>query len=128
MATITSTLVSAPKPGGTVIKWYGTSGANSSDTLTSATVPVGSTRRLLYTLVKYSAGPTQTGVTVEIVASSTLGTTYDTTIATHTANGQNNYFIPDEETRLLPGEAIRVTAPAGGGGITAAVQIVMEQN
>lgn len=126
MAAITRTVISSPKPGGAVYKTYGTSTANQADTLTTTTVPVGATWRLLYTTVKYSAAPTQTGVTVEIVDS--VGTTYDTTVATHTANGQNNYFIPDEETRLVTGDAIRVNVPAGGVGITAAIKIVVEQN
>ncbi len=126
MAAITPTLVGTPRSAlGPLIAWYGTGTANQADTLTTVVVPTGGSQRLLYAMCNYSGAPTQAGVTVEI--DSVLGSTYDVLLQTHTANGQKNTTIGDPEVWLLPGDAIRVSAPAGGGSLTAAILIVMEQ-
>lgn len=126
MAAITATLVSSPKTGGgAIMRYYGTSTANQADTLTTVVVPTGGSQRLLYCSVNYSAAPTQAGVTVEIDRAE--GATYDDLLHTFTANGQRNTYVGDPEIWLLPGDAIRLSAPAGGGVITAACSITMEQ-
>lgn len=126
MAAITVASVSAPKPGGSVFEYYGTGTANQTDTLTSTPVGGGYAEKLLWVSVKYSAAPTQTGVTIAI--DSGLGAAYDTTITTGSANIQSTFFFPDHgEVWLGKGDAIVVTAPAAGGVITAAIVICTER-
>ena len=125
MAAITTTTRSVPKMGSSVLSFYGTSTANQADTLTSPIVPTGGSQRVLYVSCNYSAAPTQAGVLIEI--DSALGATYDSELFLHPANGQRNFFVGDPEVWLLPGDAVRVSAPAGGGVITAAIEIVLEQ-
>lgn len=126
MAAITPTLKSVPKTGGgTVLIYYGTGTANQSDTMTTPVVAEGGSQRVLYTSVNYSGSPTQAGVTVEI--DSFIAAAYDVLLQTHIANGQKNTYVGDSEIWLLPGDAIRVSAPAGGGSLTAACLIVLEQ-
>ncbi len=127
MAAISATLVGAPKlkEGGSTISYYGTSTANQADTLTSPVVPTGGCQRILYAVCNYSGSPTQAGVTVEIV--SAVSSAYDTLLQLHIANTQKNVYVGDPEVWLLPGEAVRISAPAGGGSLTAACKIVLEQ-
>ena len=126
MAAITVASISAPKPGGSVFTYYGTGTANQTDTLTSTAVGGGYAEKLLWVSVKYSASTTQAGVTIGI--DSGLGSAYDTTITTGSANIQNTFFFPDHgEVWLGKGDAIVVTAPQGGVGITAAIVICTER-
>ncbi len=127
MAAITPTVAGAPKlkEGGSTISYYGTSTANQADTLTSTAVPTGGCQRLLYAVCNYSGAPTQAGVTIEIV--SAVSSAYDTLLQLHIANAQKNVYIGDPEIWLLPGEAVRISAPAGGGTLTSACKIVLEQ-
>ncbi len=125
MAAITASLDGTARRGSGILRYYGTGTANQADTLSTAVVPKGGSWRLLYTTCTYSAAPTQAGVLVEI--DSGLGAAYDSSLFLHTANGQSNYFEPDEDVWLLPGDAIRVSAPAAGGTITAAIAIVLEE-
>lgn len=107
--------------------WYGTSAANSSDTLSTSadtSVPEG-VHRLLYVTCAYSAAPTQAGVTVTL--DSNLGAAFDTTLTTGTANAQYTFYLPNGELLIMPDDAIVVSAPAGGAGITASIVIVTER-
>ena len=126
MAAITAVKDAAPHPNGlTVIRFSGTSTANQADTLTSAVVNQGGTQRLCYAYAKYSGAPTQNGVTVEI--DSGLGSGFDATLSTGVANATSTFYCPECDVYILPGDAIRVSAPAGGGSLTSSLVIVLEQ-
>lgn len=126
MAAITPVFDSSPSHAGIQLRRFsGTGTANQADTLTSTAVGDRRSQRLKYVTVTYSAAPTQTGVTIEL--DSGLGAGFDATLATGTADAQDTVYIPDHaEFALLDGDAIRVSAPAGGAGITAAIAIVLE--
>jgi len=96
------------------------------NTLLAVTVGGFKGRKFLHATAKYSAAPTQAGVTA--VLDSGAGAAYDTTLNTGTANAQSNAYIPVGGLMLGDTDAIVVTAPAGGGGITAAVAVYMEEN
>lgn len=125
MAAITPTLTSAPKAGGVVQRWSGTGTANQTDTLTGTAIGRGFVERLAYVTVRYSAAPTQAGVTVSL--DSGLGSSFDATLHTGSANAQETVYLPDGNVYLLPDDAVLVSAPAGGGGITASIAIVTER-
>lgn len=99
--------------------------AGSADTQLVVTVPTGPDRRLVQVLVKYSAAPTQAGVTT--VLDSGAGAAYDTTLNTGAANAQNTVYNPGGTIVVGKDDAIVVTCPAGGGGITAAVTVYTEE-
>ena len=126
MAAITATLTSTPHSGGGMVMSYsGTGTANQGDTLSSVAVPKTCRERVGYVLVAYSAAPTQTGVT--ITKDSGLGSGFDTTLYTGSANIRYTFWQPDDDMELLPGDALIVSAPAAGGVITASIEIVMER-
>lgn len=79
-------------------------------------------RRLLMVTVAYSAAPTQAGITTTL----NIGSGYDVTLSTGTANTRYYVFIPDADLPLLQEDRITVAAPAGGSGITASVTVVTE--
>lgn len=114
---VTTTLVG--QSGGKKIHRHVETG--SANTQLVVTVPGGSGRRLLQVLTKYSAAPTQAGVTTEI--DSGAGAAYDSTLNTGAANAQNTAYVPQEKPMVGNDDAIRVTAPAGGIGITASVSV-----
>lgn len=126
MAAITPTLKGGVKDSGIIHRFSGTSTANQADTLTSTVCPERAAQRISYVTCTYSAAPTQAGVTVEI--DSGAGAGFDATLATGAANAQDTVYIPDSDIWIVPGDAIRVSAPAGGGGITANIVIVLEQS
>lgn len=100
--------------------------ASAADTLLALSTPAVPVSRLpfkvSYVAVKYSAAPTQAGVTIEL--DSGAGVAYDTTLSTGSANAQNTVYFPTGDDLILAnGDAIRVTAPAGGGVITSAISI-----
>lgn len=132
MAAITPTLRAGPTNlGGVVKQYYGTGTANQADTLTTATVQRGTTQKLLYVTVNYSAAPTYTGTGLTVKIDSGLGSTYDFTLTSGTDNTQFTVYLPDPDIRLLPGvgsgvgDAIVVAAPAGGSGITASITVAL---
>lgn len=81
-------------------------------------------RRLVQVLVKYSAAPTQAGVTTEM--DSGAGAAYDTTLNTGAANAQSTVYNPGGTIIIGSDDAIRVTAPAGGAGITSQISVYTE--
>lgn len=95
-----------------------TSAAN---TALTVTVPADKARRLLLVTVKYSAAPTQAGVTTTL--DSGAGAAYDVTLNTGTANAQTTLYQPAQDLLFGDDDAIVIVAPAGGVGITAAVAI-----
>ena len=107
--------------------WYGTGTANQADTLSTAADASNAegAHKLLYAYCSYSAAPTQAGVTFEI--DSNLGSGYDVTLSTGSANARYTVYIPDGDVVLMPDDAIKVSAPAAGGAITASIVIVTER-
>lgn len=97
------------------------SAANTSLALSS---PVGVPHRLLSVTVKYSAAPTQAGVTTEL--DSGVGAAWDTTLSTGAANAQSTVYAPEGVIVAADDDAFKVTAPAGGAGITSQIAIVVE--
>ena len=82
-------------------------------------------RRLIMVTVQYSAAPTQSGVTVAL--DSGAGADYDITLSTGSANAQSTVYIPSGDVIIKEDDAITVTAPAGGAGITASIAIYTKQ-
>jgi translation initiation factor IF-2 len=98
-----------------------TGGANAENVLSTSQKLA---RKLMYVTVKYSASPTQTGVTVEI--DSGAGAGYDVVLSTGTADAQTTVYVPTGDIRIKEDDAIRVTAPAGGGAVTSSIAIYTE--
>ena len=94
------------------------------NTLLVSTIPaVVGPQRLSHVAVKYSAAPTHAGVTVEL--DSAAGAAFDVQIDASPANAQDYVFVPAHPIVFAEGDAIRVTAPAGGVAVTAAVSVYM---
>lgn len=115
----------AHRTAGSGIRFYGTGAAASSDTLTTTAVAEHHRQRISYVSCVYSGAPTQAGVTVTI--DSGLGAAYDTLLATGTANATTTVYAPDGDIWLMPGDAVLVTSPSGGGALTAAITVVVEE-
>jgi hypothetical protein len=107
--------------GGKYLRLTEASGANTAlSVLTPADVPY----RLCWVLVKYSAAPTQAGVTVELDAGA--GAAFDGVLTTGSANAQTTVYLPDPKIVIAENDIIKVTAPAGGAGITSQISIYVE--
>lgn len=107
-----------------VVRFSGTSAAASSDTLTTTVVAKHHTQKLLFVSIHYSAGPTYTATGITVKIDSALGSSFDLTLATGSVdNAQDYVYLPSPDIRLLPGDAIIVAAPSGGGAITSAIQV-----
>lgn len=98
--------------------------ASAADTAKSLSTPVGKSRRLVFATVKYSAAPTQAGVTVKI--DSGAGAAYDAVLLTGSANAQTTVHIPSDDLIICDDDIIKVTAPGGGGVITSQIAIYTE--
>lgn len=122
MAAITVTDKPSRSRGGIVHYFYGTGTSNQADTLTSTAVPEHRSQQLCFITVKYSGSPTYTGTALTVEVDSGIGSGYDTTLTSGTDNGQSFSYIPTGEVILGSGDAIRVSAPAGGA-VTAAIVI-----
>lgn len=95
------------------------------DTAMSVSTPTGKMRRFLYATVKYSAAPTQAGVTFEL--DSGKGAAWDALLDTGSANAQTTVLVPNNQNFILgDDDIIKVTAPGGGGVITSAISIYTE--
>ena len=105
----------------TVNRFVETGSANT-ELVTSA--GSGGVHRLICVTVSYSAAPTQTGVIVEL--DSGAGAGYDAQLAVGTANARYTVYIPDAELIIGNDDAVRVTAPAAGGTITASIAVYLE--
>lgn len=109
-----------------ILKRYSGTGASNTDaTLTTTAVTEHKVQRLAMVLVKYSGAATQAGVTTEV--DSALGSGFDTTANTGAANAQNTAYVPNGDVWLFPGDAARITALAGGSGVTATITVVVEE-
>lgn len=98
--------------------------ASVANTALSLSTPVGKPRRLIFATCKYSAAPTQAGVTVEI--DSGAGAAYDAVLLTGSANAQTTAHIPTNDLIIGDDDIIKVTAPAGGATITSQIVIQTE--
>lgn len=98
--------------------------ASAANTALSVTTPTGVACRVLYATTAYSAAPTQAGVAH--VLDSGVGAAYDATLSTAAANAQFSIYEPTAKLALAGTDAFKVSAPAGGAGITSAVVIVVE--
>jgi len=113
------------KAGGSVVRYYGTGTANQADTLTSTAVASGKRQKISYITCAYSAAATQAGVAISV--DSQLGADYDATLTTGTANARYTVYLPNADLWLDEGDAVLVSAPAGGAGVTAAIVIAVEE-
>lgn len=125
MAAITPAEKGGVHADGITKRFTGTGTANQADTMTSPVCPERSAQKLLFAACSYSAAPTQAGVTFEL--DSGAGADFDSVLFTGAANALDTVYIPDHEIRIVPGDAIKVSAPAGGGGITANISIYLDQ-
>lgn len=91
------------------------------NTALTVTIPAAAARRLVMVTVKYSAAPTQAGVTTTLVSGA--GAAYDTLLNTGSANAQNTVYLPAGDLLFGSDDGLSVVAPAGGVGITAAVAV-----
>lgn len=98
-----------------------TSGASAANTAKTVSTPADRQRQLLFVTCKYSAAPTQAGVTTTL--NSGAGTAYDAVLNTGSANAQTTVYVPSGTIIVTDDDAIDVTAPAGGVGITSAIAI-----
>lgn len=108
---------------GSLHKFVETGTANSA--LAATTGVVGAPFRVLLVTVKYSAAPTQAGVTTTLNNGS--GSAYDAVLNTGSANAQTTVYHPAADLVLGNDDALLVDAPAGGAGVTAAVTIFIEK-
>lgn len=94
------------------------------NTQLTVTVPSsGAARRILLVVVKYSASPTQGGVSTSL--DSGAGASYDVALNVGSANAQHNTYVPVSEVVIGADDGLVVIAPAGGVGITASVSIYL---
>lgn len=91
------------------------------NTALTVTILAAAARRLVMVTVKYSAAPTQAGVTTTLVSGA--GAAYDTLLNTGSANAQNTVYLPAGDLLFGSDDGLSVVAPAGGVGITAAVAV-----
>lgn len=98
--------------------------ASAADTAKSLSTPVGKVRRLIFASVRYSAAPTQAGVTFNL--DSGAGAAYDAILSTGSANALTSVFIPPHDFIIADDDIIKVTAPGGGGVITSQIVIHTE--
>lgn len=108
-----------------IVRYSGTGAANTDATLTTTAVTKHHNQKLCYISANYGSAVTQTGVTMGI--DSGLGSTFDFTFNTGTADTQINVYVPDRDIYILPGDAFTVTALAGGSGDICYIQIVVEE-
>lgn len=124
MAAVTPSSDRAASKSGQTLRYYGTGAANQADTMTSTAVAEHKSYKIAFVSCVYSAAPTQAGVTVTL--DSGLGSGYDALLTTGSANALATVYVPDGDVILFPGDAVLVTSPAGGVGLTAAMTIVLE--
>ena len=104
--------------GARLIRTVGTSGANTAQTVNT---PAEGPLLLLFVTCKYSAAPTQAGVTVTL--NSGVGAAYDAELNAGSANAQTTVYAPTGRIIIAPDDVLDVLAPAGGAGITSTIAI-----
>ena len=107
-------------------KHFDQSDADTALILTTPAVDRHKPQKLLWVSVSYSAVPVQTGIQIEI--DSAEGAAFDALILDGTANDQFDFFVPNGPNLILSfDDAIRVTAPSGGGVITSTIVVQMQE-
>lgn len=123
MAAVTVAVESFHTKNGIGYRYSGTGASNTDATLTTTAVAKHKSYRVSYGNAVYSGAATQAGVTFRI--DSALGSSFDTTLSTGSANVVNTAYTPSGDVVLLPGDAFVITALAGGS-VTAAITVVLE--
>ena len=82
-------------------------------------------RKVLWVSVAYSAAPPQPGV--PIVLDSGAGAGYDVTLLTGSADVRYTFWLPTGTLLTESTDALVVTAPAGGAGITSSIACATEE-
>lgn len=104
-------------------RWTETGTANT-QLVTGTTTTDAYVRKLVWVGVKYSAAASVTAV---VSLDSGAGAAFDHVLASMVISaGTDGIYIPDEDLEILETDAIVVTCPAGGVGITASVSIYTE--
>lgn len=105
-----------------VVRVTGLSDANAELTVN---IPTAVRRRLLIVTVKYSANVTQN---VTVILDSHAGSAWDTILETIAlAAASDGVWIPDLGDLVIGiNDAIKIVAPAGGGGVTSAIAVYLE--
>jgi len=108
----------------TLKRTYGTGEANTSYSLST---PIGRKLLVHQVLVSYSGAPTQAGVTVNL--DSGLGAGYDGVLLTGDANARYTIFPTNllKPFIVMEDDVLTITAPAGGGVLTASITILAEE-
>lgn len=119
---MTRTLVGRSVHDNPIYRYTETGGANAA--LVAACAPAVPFRFLSAHAV-YSAAPAQAGVTTKL--DSGAGAAFDSTLNTGAANAQFTNNQPNPSLHLGDNDAVEVTAPAGGVGITASVSVYVEE-
>ena len=96
------------------------SAANAAQTVTVT----GRRYRLMLVTCKYSAAPTQAGVTIGV--DSGVAAAYDATFLTGSANAQTTVYVPPMDMVINADDGWTITAPAGGVGITSQIVVYVE--
>lgn len=124
--TINAPETALTRDGVRTIRYSGTSAPASADTLTTTAVTKHHSQKLCFVSIHYSAAPTYTATDLTVKIDSARGSSFDLTLLTGSVNNaQDVVYLPDPDIRLLPGDAIIVAAPSGGGAITSAIQVTV---
>lgn len=128
MAAITVNKRSVPNgTGETLVEFYGTSGATQADTFTTPTVDAGGRWNLVCVIVPYDAAPTYTGTALTVTIDSGNGAAYDVALTNASDNTRYFIYLPTKDIPLLPGDAIVVATPSGGGSVKSSVSVKVRQ-
>lgn len=119
---MTTAIVGVTPEGKKLVRHWVTGAANA---IAALSVGGHKGRRVLMVTTAYSAAPTQAGVTSTL--NSGAGAGYDTLLNTGTANARYSAWFPNANLVLGDDDALDVSAPAGGAGITASIAVYTEE-
>ncbi len=106
------------------IRTYGIGAGNTAYTLSSPAVIQSKRTWLTAVYITYSANVSVSGT---VTINSGLDAAYDVLLATLVfASERYGVYLPEQPVPLALGDVVDVLAPAGGGTITAAVEIKVE--
>jgi hypothetical protein len=122
MAAITATKTAENHKKGRLVRFYGTSTANQSDTLSTDGLRAG---RLICCTVAWTSAVTK-NVTVQLISGISAG--YNALLTTMAASAAVTVsYTPTVEFVIATGDKIMLTNDAGGSAITAAMTIYLEE-
>lgn len=90
---------------------------------TALTLSARGPARVVLVTAQYSNTPVQAGVTSEL--DSGLGANFDVTLNTGSANARTTIYNPGGDVPIAEGDAVRITAPAGGANIVCAIAVYL---